>query len=406
MAKYFYIARSFKGESKTGNLEARDERELAKLLKQDGYFLVSATLEGESPKKRKFKISLSFLRRVGLKEKIFFTRNLRIMITSGLPFPQSLKILSEQSKNKKFKNALEDIRNKILKGKNFSEALSFHTDIFSEFFQNMIKVAEEAGTMEEVLKILTEQMEKEDELRNKIKGAMIYPSVIILAMIGIGILMLVVVVPVLAETFDELEIELPATTRFIVFLGTFLAAKWYLGVLLIIILLILIKAVLKTKKGKRTIDNLTLKIPIISSIVKKTNSAYTARILSSLIAAGVPIVRSLEILARALGNVYFRTAVAEAAEKVKKGEKLASAIKPYENIYPSLVSQMIEVGEETGETSAILAKLADFYEEEVANFTKNLSAVIEPVLMIIVGAVVGFFAISMIQPIYSMIAAF
>ena len=159
------------------------------------------------------------------------------------------------------------------------------------------------------------------------------------------------------------------------------------------------------KEGKKIIDKLTLKAPIISSIVIKTNSASTVRTLSSLITAGVPIVRSLEVTSGTLGNIYFKTAMAEAAEKVRKGGKLSEALKPYQDIYPPIVIQMIAVGEETGETSSILAKLAEFFEGEVATATKNLTAVIEPVLMIIIGAAIGFFAISMIQPMYSMLGA-
>jgi len=404
MPKYFYTARSLKGEPKSGNIEVKDTHELARILHEEGYILISANLERES-KRRVFEISIPFFDRVSLKEKMFFTRNLRIMIASGLPLPRSLKTLAEQSKSKKFRKAIFNIREEIIKGKNFSEGLSLHPNIFSELFQNMVKVGEEAGTLEEVLKVLTNQMERENELKSKIMGAMIYPAVIVCAMIGIGILMLIVVVPQLALTFKELNIELPPTTRLVIFLGTFMAEKWYLMILIVLGILLLLRVASRTKTGKILIDNITLKIPIISGIVKKTNSAQTTRTLGSLITAGVPIVRSLEIISGSLSNIYFKTAVAKAAEKVKKGEKLFVALIPYQNIFPSVVLQMIEVGEETGETSSILAKLADFFEEEVGNATKNLSAVIEPALMLIVGGIVGFFAISMIQPIYSMLGA-
>ena len=405
MAKYFYEARSLTGELKSGILEAKDEHELSRILRQDGYLLVKVSSEGETIKKKKLEISIPFLAKVGLKEKMFFTRNLKVMIASGLPLPRSLKILSEQTKNQKFKEAIRDVSEQITKGESFSKALSLHPDIFSELFQNMVKVGEEAGTLEEVLKVLTEQMERENEMKSKIIGAMIYPAVIIAAMIGIGILMLIMVVPKLAETFKELNIELPPTTKFVMFLGTFLAEKWYLFILIVIVFLILFRILLRTKFGKNLIDGLVLKLPIVSPIIKKTNSASTTRTLSSLIVAGVPIVRALEIISRTLGNVYFRKAMAEAAEKVKKGGKLFEALKPYQNLYPLLVIQMIEIGEETGETSTILSKLADFFEEEVTNTTKNMTAIIEPILMLFIGGVVGFFAISMVQPMYSMLQA-
>ena len=409
MPRYFYTAKSFQGESKSGTLEAKNESELARILRQEGFVLISAALE--DVKKRKFGLSRvvggwrSFFAGVGLKEKMFFTRNLQVMIASGLSLPRALKTLSEQTKNKKFKKVLKEIDEEVVRGKSFSEALFHHPDIFSELFQNMIKVGEESGTLDEVLKVLTLQMEREADLMSKIKGALIYPAVIVCAMVGIGILMLIMVVPKLAQTFKELNIELPFTTKLVISLGTFLAEKWFLAILIIFLLLISFRMILKTKGGKRMMDILLLKLPIISSLVKKTNAARTVRTLSSLISAGVPIVRSLDITSGALGNFYFKKAIAEAAEKVKKGEKLSESLRPYQDIYPLVVIQMIEVGEETGETADILAKLADFFEEEVGSATKNLASVIEPVLMLFVGGAVGFFAISMIQPMYSMLGA-
>lgn len=405
MPKYFYTAKSLKGEDRSGTLEAKDKSELARVLRQEGYVLISASLEGEEIKRKKFKISLPFLGRVSLTEKMMFTKNLQVMIAAGISLPRTLGILALQTKSKKFEKALFNVAEEITRGKSFSDSLQKHPDIFSELFISMVKVGEEAGTLEEVLKTLTQQMEREYELKSKIKGAMIYPAVIICAMIGIGFLMLVMVVPKLAETFRDLNVELPPTTKLVISFGTFLAEKWFFGILIVIGLFFVFRIILKTKRGKRMVDFLSLKIPIISPIIRKTNSAYTVRTLSSLFASGVPIVRTLEIVSAALGNIYFREAIAESAEKVRKGSKLSEALKAYQDIYPSIIIQMIEVGEETGETSEVLGKLADFFETEVGNATKNLSAVIEPVLMLIIGAMVGFFAISMIQPMYSMLGA-
>jgi type IV pilus assembly protein PilC len=402
--KYFYTAKPLKGEEESGSLEAKDKHQLARALRKQGLILISAEPE-EKIKKRKFEVALPFLGGVSLTEKIIFIRNLQVMIASGLPLPRGLKTLAAQSKSKKFKKALLEIGEEIIKGKSFSESLTKYPDIFSELFQNMVKVGEESGTLEEALKVLTRQMEREHELKSKIKGAMIYPMVIISAMIGIGILMLIVVIPKLAETFNELNIELPLTTKLVIGLGTFLAEKWYLAILIIVFFAFLFWRGLKTKEGKKIIDTLTLKIPVISPIIRKTNSAYTMRTLSSLIGSGVPIIRSLEITSRTLGNIYYKKAMIDVSQKVKKGEKLSEAWRAYHDIYPLSVFQMIEVGEETGETSTILAKLADFFEEEVGASTKNLASIIEPVLMIIIGAVVGFFAISMVQPMYSMLGS-
>lgn len=403
MPKYNYIAKTRDGEPRTGIMEARDEHEIAAILRKEGSILIKAELVSSLALKKRIAFSISLFGHVSLIEKIMFTRNLRVMIAAGVPLPRALNILAAQSKSKKFKQTLLKIREQIIKGESFSNVLSKYPNIFPEVFVNMVKVGEESGTLEKVLEVLTSQMQKEHEIKSKIKGAMIYPAVIIFAMVIIGILMLIVVVPKLSKVFTELDIELPLTTKVVIAIGIFLSKFWYTVPIGIVIFIILLRLALKTKIGKLIFDAIALKIPIISPIVKKTNSAHTVRTLSSLIAAGVPIVRSLEIVSGALGNVYYKKAIAQAAERVRKGAKLAEVLKEYENIYPNLVIQMIAVGEETGETSTILQKLADFFEQEVANATKNLSAVVEPILMLIIGAAVGFFAISMIQPMYSMI---
>ncbi|MFC1629702.1 type II secretion system F family protein [Patescibacteria group bacterium] len=405
MPRYSYTAKSSKGEDKEGVLGAKDRYELARALHREGYVLISAVTEEEKAKKNKLEISIPFLDRVTLTDKMMFTRNLQVMIDTALPLPRSLGILAEQSRSKKLKEALLDIREEISGGKSFSESLGKYPDIFPDIFQSMIKAGEEAGNLDEVLQVLTRQMEREHEVSSKIKGALTYPAVIVIAMMGIGILMLIMVVPKLAETFEELNIELPPATKLVIAIGMLLSNFWYLIPLMILALFFLLRAILKIKRGKRIMDALVLKIPVVSSIVKKTNAAYTARTLGSLIASGVPIVRSLEVVSGALGNIYFREAIDEAAKKVREGDKLSDVLKSYQNIYPLLIIQMIEVGEETGETSSILQKLAEFFEEEVTNTTKNLSSIIEPILMLLVGGVVGFFAISMVQPMYSMLGA-
>jgi len=402
---YSYLAKTTTGTPKTGILEAKDEHELSKILRQEGYILVSAEKEKTGNFARKLKIGIPFLggKKVSIAEKIMFSRNLKVIISAGISLPRALTALSEQTKNKRFKESLSEITEQISKGKAFSDSLSNYSDIFSELYVSMIKVGEESGTMEQSLEILAKQLERKHELEGKIKGAMIYPLVIVSAMAVIGVLMMIMVVPQLAATFKELEIELPFTTRMVIFIGMILSKFWYLMPVAILALIFLLRFILKTKSGKRFFDASFLKIPFFSSLVMKINSAYMVRTLGSLISAGVPLVRALEITARTLGNTYYRKSMEESAEEMKKGTKLSQFLENFKDIYPSLVIQMIAVGEETGQTSDMLAKLADFYEEEVSRITKNLSVIIEPVLMIIVGIIVGFFVISMIQPMYGMI---
>ena len=404
MPKYFYIAKSQKGEEKTGYLEAKDTRQLARALKQEDFILVRAE-EEERTEKKKFGIRLPFFGGVSLQEKIFFTRNLRVMVNAGISLPRALGTLSSISRSEKFKKTISAIVDEINKGRSFSETLFEHPDVFSEIFCNMVRVGEESGTLESVLKNVTSQMEREHDLKSKVRGAMLYPAVILLAMVGIGVLMMIIVVPKLAETFEELGVQMPLTTRIIVGFANLLVTKWYLLILIIIFIVISFRTALKTEKGKKIIDKISLKIPIVSSLVKKLNSAYTTRTLGSLVSSGVPIVRSLEIVSGALGNFYFKSAILESVEKVKKGEKLSQSLKEHEDLYSPIIIQMMEVGEETGETSDILEKLADFYEEEVTAMTKNMASIVEPVLMLIIGAAVGFFAVSMLQPMYSMLGA-
>jgi len=410
MPSYSYTARTFSGQLHTGQLDAADERKLAQALRREGYVLISARPVASAAKKSgraRFQRLFSWLKGVPLAEKMMLTRNLKVMIAGGLSLPRALTILANQTKSKRLQKALSQSAAEITRGKGFAESLMQHPAVFSEFFCSMIRVGEEAGTLEDVLEVLTRHMEREHELRARIKGAMVYPAVILCAMILIGAVMLIVVVPKLAATFEELGVELPLTTRIVIGLGTFLATFWYFIPFLLLAAWVAFRAAVKTSYGKHIADTILLKIPIISPIVKKTYTAYTIRTLGSLIEAGVPIVNGLEVVSGSLTNIHYKRAMAHAAERVKKGAKLAEALKPYEaTIYPSLVVQMIAVGEETGETSSMLSRLADFFEEEVGRATKNLSAVIEPALMLVIGAVVGFFAVSMVQPMYSMMQAF
>jgi len=399
MPKYFFRAKSLTGEEKTGYLEAENERELAETLRKEGFFLIECKDERKERKRPKLKLFSFF--GPSLKEKLLFTRNLQVMVAAGLSLSDALSALSLQSKNEQFKKAILGIREKIIKGESFSEALSWYPNIFSEFFQSMVKVGEETGNLEGVLKILADQMEKEKKLKSRVTGALIYPTIVFLTLILVFVLMMTTVIPKLAATFKELGVSLPPTTRLLISFGNFFGKNW-LGVIIFIIFLPFLFSFLSRKKiGKAFFDKIFLKIPLISSIVIQTNLAYTARNLSSLIEAGVALPLSLEITGRTLSNFYFQQSLLKAAQEVKKGFKLSEIFQNFLTIYPPTFIQMLKVGEETGRMGEILFKSADFYEEEVDAILRDFSSVIEPVLMLFVGGAVGFFAISMIQPIYS-----
>ncbi len=399
MPNYTYIAKSFDGETRTGTSTAQDERQLAQDLKREGMVLVKVVAQ-ETKGKPKFSLSLPFLG-VSSVEKIMMTRNIGVMFATGLSLVKSFDVLVSQARNKKMKSALSNIKEKINKGESLSAALANYPDIFSELFVNMVKVGEESGTLDEVFSILSLQLQKEHELKSKIKNAMIYPVIILVVMVVVGIVMVTFVLPSLKVFFASLAAEIPFYTRVLLYLGDLLYRDWYLFILVGLLLFLVAFLILRTKKGKRAMDTFTLKMPVISSIIKKNNSALLIRSLSSLIISGVPLTRSLEISSKIIGNHYFKEALIEANEKIKKGGKLSTALKPYQNIFPIGVIEMMEVGEETGKTSDILKKLADFYEQEAIIAVEKLTILIEPILILVLGVGVGIFALSIIQPMYS-----
>lgn len=261
-------------------------------------------------------------------------------------------------------------------------------------------MGETTGKLTLVLKLLARQMKKDYDLRRRVKGAMMYPAIIVSALLAVGTLMMIYVVPTLTQTIKELGVELPFTTRIIILVSDLLLnyALWFLAGA--ILAAALFWRALKTEKGKELFDRFIVRVPILGPLVKKFNAARFTRTLAYLITSGVPIVRSLEIVSRVLGNTLYRRAIKTASGDIQKGRPLNELLAVYPDIFQPVVIQMIKVGEETGKLGDLLLRIALFFEEDVNETTKNLSTVIEPLLMIVVGIAVGFFAISMLQPIY------
>jgi type IV pilus assembly protein PilC len=405
MQKYSYTAISKIGEKITGEEAAEDERQLARVLRERGYILTTAKSQEKKSKRNTLAKFSSMFQRVSLVEKLMFTRNLQVMVSAGTPLPKTLGILAEQTRSKYFAKAITGVREDVVQGKTLSESMEAYPQVFPELFVNMIKAGEASGTLEKVMDELTLQLEREHDIRSKVFGALLYPAVIISAMALIGTLMLALVVPQLAAVFEELGVELPLPTQVIVAIGVFVGAYWFVVIPSGIATVIILFRLSRTKEGKRVTDTLLLRAPILSGIIRKTNAALMTRTLSSLIASGIPIVKAIQITSHVVGNTHFQVSLAAAAEKVGKGAKLSDSLRPYKSLYPLVVVQMIAVGEETGETGTILAKLANFFEGEVEQVTKNLTSIIEPILMLVIGGAVGFFAVSMIQPMYGLLSA-
>jgi len=399
MPNYFYTAKSFDGQTKAGSVYAKDIHQLAQSLKSEKMFLIEAVLV-EKNKKNQLKFDLPFFG-VSSVEKIMMARNLWIMFGAGLSLVKIFDILSSQAKNQKLKKIMVDIDAMLNKGETLSSALAKYPKVFNDFFVSMVRIGEESGTLEEIFEILSVHMDRDHELKSKIRGALIYPCIILIVMGGIGIVVSTFVLPRFSAFLLGMNIQLPIYTRILIGIGTYSQKYWYLFILIPIVLIYGFFVAMKTKIGRWIRDTVLIRMPLLSSFIKKTNSAVLIRSLSSLNSSGISLIRSLEITADTVGNIYFKNALLDAIEKVKKGEKLSNALKPYANIFPFGAIDMMEVGEETGKTSIVLKKLSDFYEQEVIEETQNFSVIIEPILLIFLGLVVAFFAISIIEPMYS-----
>jgi len=402
MPKYIYTAKSYSGETKGGEAVAQDEKNLAQQLRSEGFLVTSISLVKEIDVNS---VSVKFLDRfqsVPLKEKMVFARNLSIMVASGLTVSRAVNNLALQTQNKTFRKILLEIYEEIQGGKSLSEGLAKFPNIFGELFINMVKVGETAGNLDEVLKIVAVQLEKEHDLKSKVKGAMIYPGVILTVMLIIGYIMLTFVLPKLLGVFKDMGTELPAMTKFIVNLSDLLRNNGLASAIFLVTFIIFGQWFLRQPIGKKTLSWVAISFPIFSPLVKQVNCARFARIFSSLLKSGVGSVDALKIISHTLTNYYYQQALLNSIDDIQKGVALSKVLADNKHIFPILVSQIVQVGEETGKTETVLLQLAEFYEDEVDQITKNLSAVIEPVLMVVIGSAVGFFAVAMLQPMYSM----
>lgn len=353
----------------------------------------------------KLTLNLNFLdkyQKVPATAKIFLLQNISVMLRAGISLSETLKSLAEQTKNRKLQNILNDVAEKIKQGKTFSESMTPYQKDFGELFINMIRAGEASGRLEDVLMELYVQNKKDHVLVTKVRNALTYPVIIIIAMIGIASVMAVFVLPSMLKMFDDMQVQLPLATRVLIMFSNFIQTKGIYLLVAVIIFIIVFIRIIKSQKGKHLADLLMLKIPVLSNIIKQINLARSSRSLSALIQTDIAIVETLTITSRVIGNSVYKAAFLDAAEKVKKGQKLASIFKEHSNIFPSSVIQMISVGEETGSLDSILKNLAEFYEEEVTETMNNLPTIIEPVLMIMIGIAVGGIAIAVLMPMYSL----
>jgi type IV pilus assembly protein PilC len=295
-----------------------------------------------------------------------------------------------------------DIAAQVEGGKSLGEALARHENVFSNIFISMVKVGEMSGNLDKSLEYLTVQLHREADLKSKVRGAMIYPAVIVAAMVIIGILMSIFVLPKLTSIFKEFgTVELPFMTRVVIAVADFMSAHAVITVLGLIGSVVGLIMFYRTYTGKRLFDILSTRFLVIGPIVKKINLARFARILSSLLKSGIPIVEGLEVAGNSLGNIPYRELITKSANEVRLGKNLTDTLSKDESLFPVLVVQMLQVGEESGTVEDMLSQLAVHYEEEIDTIMKNLSSIIEPLLLLFIGGIVGVLAVALISPIYS-----
>lgn len=398
MGKFKYFARDKNGREVKGDIEARDPEAVSDILHDQGLIIVSIKEASFLDPSRFAEINIGG---VPMKEKVVFMRQMATMISSGLPLNRALEIMVEQSANPMFKKVLVNVSMAVQSGKSLSVSFREQEDVFDNITLNLIEAGEESGNLEVILGKLATELEEKDSLNRKIKSAMIYPVIILIVILGVVLMMMFVLVPSMSDIYKDFGADLPIITKMIMAMSDFALNYWWAVIIIFLVLFLGFRFYKSTEKGKKTIDKIILKIPIIGKLVSKTQIAQFTRILALLLGSGLSIVKALELTGQSLGNTVFKDVVMDARDEVEKGGPLALPIARSTN-FPLLVSSMISVGEETGEIDAVLDKVSEYYKEEVDTATSNLSSVLEPVLLIIMGVAVGFIALGVYMPMFGL----
>src|SRR6476659_6843761 len=394
MASFTYTARDAKGELKSATVDATNREEAINQLKKQRLNVIK--IDEAAKKKKSCK--------VGMRDIVIFTRQFSTMINSGLPLVQAISILAEQSENPNLREITKQVVFDVESGNTVADALRKHPGAFTELYVNMVAAGEAGGILDTILMRLAVFMEKNDALVRKVKGAMIYPGVIIsVAAIAITVL-LVFVIPTFENMFNSAGIELPLPTRIVIGLSRGLKSYWYLMIGAAIGLFVSIKRYYATPGGKLTIDRLLLKMPVLGDVLRKSAVSRFTRTLGTLISSGVSILDGLEITAKTSGNRVIQDAIMESRASIAGGETIAAPLKK-SAVFPPMVMSMIAVGEQTGGLDEMLTKIADFYDEEVDAAVSGLLALMEPMMIVFLGVVVGGMVVSMYLPIFDMVNA-
>ena len=393
---FSYTAKNNIGSTVSGDVEARNREIAVSLLKNQGFTVISIR-----EKSSNISDLLSDLRGVPFGEVVTFTRQLSTMISAGLPISRSLEVLSSQAENKKFKKIITEILRSVEGGSSLSASFSSYPKVFSNTYVSLVRAGESSGKLDVILKKLADNMEADRELNSKFKSAMIYPMVVMIAMVVVVIILMIFVIPKLTEMYEGMQIELPAVTKAVISVSNFVVKYIYIMFILIIGAVVGIRSFLSSEKGKGIISEFIIKVPVFGKITLMKDYASFSRTLSLLIGAAVPIVDALNIVSVTMSGMQLRRSIQEAAKQVEKGNSLSAFFKS-DSTFPSLLGQMTGVGEETGKTDEVLERVAVYYEGEVNNLVKGLSSALEPIILVMLGTMVGFLVVSVITPIYKL----
>ena len=395
MPVFTYKGKTLAGTLVSGELKAKNRAELERNLRSNKILVSSVSTK---PSQIRLRIG-SGIKKVHISR---FTRQFATMIGAGLPMVQCLEILSQQMESAELRRVIGEVKESVQAGTTLAEALSRHKKVFDDLFVNMVDAGEVGGALDTILVRLAGYREKADALTRKVKGAMAYPAVVMTVAIGVTFLMLTYIVPVFAKMFQGLGAELPAPTRFVLSLSGFIRSNILIGVISLIILMAFYRYYSKTQNGRLNIDRAKLKLPLLGNLIRKSAIARFSRTLATLLSSGVSILDALDITARASGNRVIHDAIKRSVISIAEGETITQPLKE-SKVFPPMVIQMISVGEKTGGLDEMLSKIADFYDEEVDAAVGALTSMIEPVIIVLMGAVIGGMLIAMYLPMFEII---
>lgn len=401
MNRFNYKAKDKTGRLTTGEVEAANISEAAKLVRSKGFYVISITAKIDSP----FSIFKKMREKITTQDVATFTRQLSTMINAGLPITEALLILRSQSKGA-MQKVVAQILADVEAGESLSGSMAKHPKIFTKTYMALVKSGEVGGVMDTVLLRLADTLEKQQEFNGKVKGALIYPAIIIVGMGVVSLIMMVFVIPRLTSLYSEFGAELPLPTKILIGISNFFVQYWFIVIALLGIGAYLLNLYKKTAIGRKKIDELTFKLPVFGDLQRQIIMTELTRTMSLMVGSGVPILEALNITSEVVGNSVISDALKDCAKQVEKGFPIAFTFARHPEAFPFLLSQMVAVGEETGKMDEVLTKISHIFEVESDEKVKGLTAAIEPLVMVLLGLGVGFLVIAVILPIYNLTSQF